>query len=61
MATGNNQSITVTSSSGLSEEDIKRMITEAENHALSDKVLRALIKAANEGECVCDDTEKCKP
>lgn len=36
------------------------MIADAEAHAQSDKVRRALIEAANEGDMMCDDIEKGK-
>ncbi|MHB1642246.1 MAG: Hsp70 family protein, partial [Acidithiobacillus sp.] len=48
--TGKEQSIKITASSGLSEEEIKRMIQEAEAHAADDKKARALIEARNEAD-----------
>ena len=37
MATGKDQKITITSSSGLSKEEVERMAKEAEAHASEDK------------------------
>ncbi|MBU2827633.1 molecular chaperone DnaK [Acidithiobacillus ferriphilus] len=48
--TGKEQSIKITAGSGLSEEEIKRMIQEAEAHAADDKKARALIEARNEAD-----------
>jgi Molecular chaperone len=41
MGTGKEQSISITSSSGLSEEEIDKLIKEAEGHAKEDKIKRA--------------------
>ncbi|KAH0829095.1 heat shock protein 70 family [Lanmaoa asiatica] len=57
-ATGKDQSMTIASSSGLSDKDIERMVSDAEQYAESDKARRALIEEANKGESVCSDTEK---
>jgi molecular chaperone DnaK len=48
--TGKEQSIKITAGSGLSEEEIKRMVAEAEAHAADDKKARALIEARNEAD-----------
>ncbi|WP_414040036.1 molecular chaperone DnaK [Acidithiobacillus sp. M4-SHS-6] len=48
--TGKEQSIKITAGSGLSEEEIKRMIAEAEAHAADDKKARVLIEARNEAD-----------
>lgn len=50
--------MTIASSSGLSEKDIERMVSDAEKYAESDKSRRSLIEEANKGESVCMDTEK---
>jgi len=50
--TGKNQQITIQSSGGLSESEIKKMIHEAEQNAESDKEKRTAIEARNE----CDAT-----
>ncbi|KAH7883285.1 heat shock protein [Phlebopus sp. FC_14] len=57
-ATNKDQSMTIASSSGLSDKDIERMVADAEQYAESDKARRALIEEANKGESVCSDTEK---
>ncbi|KAF9243232.1 heat shock protein [Melanogaster broomeanus] len=57
-ATNKDQSMTIASSSGLSDKDIERMVSDAEQYAESDKARRALIEEANKGESVCSDTEK---
>ncbi|WP_263356422.1 molecular chaperone DnaK [Acidicapsa ligni] len=47
MATGKDQRITITSSSGLSKEEVERMAKEAEAHATEDKEQREQIEARN--------------
>lgn len=48
--TGKEQRITITSSSGLSEEEIQKMIREAEAHSEEDKRRRDLIEVQNQAE-----------
>jgi molecular chaperone DnaK len=48
--TGKENKITIKSDSGLSKEEIERMVQEAEENAESDKKLRALIEARNNAE-----------
>ena len=48
--TGKEANITIKSSSGLSEEEIKRMVREAEENAESDKKQKELIEARNQAE-----------
>jgi molecular chaperone DnaK len=57
-ATGKDQSMTIASSSGLSDKDIEKMVSDAEQYAESDKERRALIEEANKADSVCADTEK---
>ena len=57
-ATGKDQSMTIASSSGLSDKDIERMVSEAEQYAETDKQRKALIEEANKADSVCADTEK---
>lgn len=57
-ATNKDQSMTIASSSGLSDKDIERMVSDAEQYAESDKLRRDLIEESNKGESVCSDTEK---
>jgi molecular chaperone DnaK len=48
--TGKSQKITITSSSGLSEEEIERMMKEAELHAEEDKKRKELVEKRNEAD-----------
>jgi len=48
--TGKEQKITITSSNGLSKEEVERMRREAETHASEDQQQRELIEARNEAE-----------
>ncbi|KAF6763021.1 heat shock protein 70 family [Ephemerocybe angulata] len=57
-ATGKDQSMTIASSSGLSDKDIERMVSQAEEFAESDKERRALIEEGNKADSVVNDTEK---
>jgi len=57
-ATNKDQSMTIASSSGLSDKDIEKMVSDAEEFAETDKARRALIEEANKAESVCADTEK---
>ncbi|KAF8891845.1 heat shock protein 70 family [Infundibulicybe gibba] len=57
-ATNKDQSMTIASSSGLSDKDIEKMVSDAEQYAETDKERRALIEEANKADSVCADTEK---
>jgi molecular chaperone DnaK len=57
-ATAKEQSIRITAASGLSEEDIDKMIKDAELHAEEDKKKRELIDTKNSAEALVDQTEK---
>ncbi|THH18531.1 hypothetical protein EW146_g1772 [Bondarzewia mesenterica] len=57
-ATNKDQSMTIASSSGLSDKDIERMVSDAEQYAETDKARRDLIEESNKAESVCADTEK---
>jgi len=57
-ATGKEQSIRIQASGGLSDEDIQRMIKEAEAHAAEDKKRRELVEAKNHLEALIHSTEK---
>ncbi|KAG5647058.1 hypothetical protein DXG03_001428 [Asterophora parasitica] len=57
-ATNKDQSMTIASSSGLSDKDIEKMVSDAEQYAETDKSRRALIEEANKADSVCADTEK---
>ncbi|GJQ60259.1 MAG: molecular chaperone DnaK [Candidatus Scalindua sp. AMX11] len=58
LGTGKEQSIKIQSSSGLSEEEIKKMQTDAEQHAEEDKGKKELINARNEADQAIYATEK---
>ncbi|TFK74635.1 heat shock protein 70 [Pluteus cervinus] len=57
-ATNKDQSMTIASSSGLSDKDIEKMVSDAEQFAETDKARRGLIEEANKADSVCADTEK---
>ena|SRR5882724_4835600 len=59
-ATNKDQSMTIASSSGLSDKDIERMVAESEQYAETDKARRNVIEEANKADSVCADTEKGK-
>jgi molecular chaperone DnaK len=56
--TGKEQTITIQASGGLSEEDIEKMVRDAEENAESDKARRALVEARNQAESLIESTEK---
>lgn len=58
MATGNEQKVTITSSTGLSKEDIEKMKQDAELHAEEDKKNKELIDAKNQADSLAYQTEK---
>ncbi len=57
-ATNKEQSMRIQPSGGLSDDDIKRMVKEAEEHAGEDKAKRELAEAKNQGEALVHATEK---
>ncbi|HEV2072693.1 MAG TPA: molecular chaperone DnaK [Thermomicrobiales bacterium] len=57
-ATGKEQKITITGSSGLSEEEVQRMVTEAEQHASEDQKRREAIETRNNAESLMFQAEK---
>jgi len=57
-STNKDQSITIASGSGLSEEEIQGMVNDAEKYAGQDKDRKAAIEAANRADSVTNDTEK---
>lgn len=57
-ATGKEQRVRVTASSGLNEDEIKRMVRDAELHAEEDKRRRELIQARNQLDSVVYTCEK---
>jgi molecular chaperone DnaK len=58
MGTGKEQSIKIQASSGLSEEEIKKKVKDAEAHAEEDKRKKTLVEARNKADQVVYTTEK---
>jgi molecular chaperone DnaK len=57
-ATGKEQTITIQASGGLSDDDIERMVREAEENAEADKERKELVEATNQAESLIHSTEK---
>ncbi|MBA3563916.1 MAG: molecular chaperone DnaK [Gammaproteobacteria bacterium] len=57
-ATGKQQTIVIKASSGLSDEEIERMVTDAEAHAEEDKRFRDMVDARNQADALVHATEK---
>jgi molecular chaperone DnaK len=57
-ATNKQQSIRITAASGLSEDEINRMVKDAELHADEDKRKRELVDTKNSAEALIDQTQK---
>src|SRR5882724_7552520 len=57
-ATGKDQKITITSSSGLSKEEIDRMAKDAESHAAEDKAKREEIESKNQLDTMTYNVDK---
>ncbi len=57
-ATGKEQSIRIQASGGLSDDEIERMVSEAEAHADEDKKARERAEAKNQGDSLIHSTEK---
>ena len=57
-ATSKQQQITITSSSGLSQEEIEKMARDAEEHSAEDQKRKEEIEARNQAEAVIYSTEK---
>ena len=58
LGTGNQQQIQITGGSGLKEEEVERMIKDAESHADEARTLRDLAEARNQAETLVYSTEK---
>ena len=58
LGTGKEQSIQITASSGLSDEEIERLVKEAEAHAEDDKKKKDLVEARNQADSLIYQTEK---
>jgi molecular chaperone DnaK len=57
-ATGKEQKIIIQASSGLSEDEIEKMVKDAESHAAEDKEKRELIDLKNQADTLSYQTEK---
>src|SRR3989449_1636152 len=58
LGTGKEQSIKITASSGLSEQEIKQMVKDAEAHAAEDKQRKETVEARNQLDSLIYSTEK---
>ncbi|WP_208347076.1 molecular chaperone DnaK [Pseudaestuariivita rosea] len=56
--TGKEQKITIQASGGLSDEDIEKMVRDAEENAEADKERKELVEAKNQAESLIHSTEK---
>jgi molecular chaperone DnaK len=56
--TGKEQKITIQASGGLTDEDIERMVREAEENAEGDKKRKELVETRNQAESLIHSTEK---
>jgi molecular chaperone DnaK len=57
-ATGKEQSIQITASSGLTKEEIDKMVKDAESHAEDDRKKRDLVEARNQADTLIYSTER---
>ena len=57
-ATGKEQNIRIQASGGLKDDDIEKMIKEAEQHAEEDKKIKEAIEARNHADAMIHETEK---
>ena len=58
MATGKEQKITISGSSGLSKDDVERMVRDAESHAAEDETRRELIDTRNQADALTYSVER---
>jgi molecular chaperone DnaK len=58
IATGKEQKITISGSSGLSKADVERMVKDAQSHASEDQARRDLIDARNQADSLAYQVEK---
>lgn len=58
LGTGKEQNITITSSGGMSKEDIERMVQEAEAHAAEDKARKDEVETRNNADSLVYQAEK---
>ena len=57
-ATGKSQTIVIKASSGLSNEEVERMVADAESHAEEDRKFRELVDARNQADSLIHASEK---
>jgi molecular chaperone DnaK len=57
-ATGKTQAITITASSGLSKDEVSKMVRDAESHSAEDKKQRELIELRNQADSLAYNVEK---
>jgi molecular chaperone DnaK len=58
VATGKQQSIVIKASSGLTDEEIEKMVRDAESHAADDKKFEELVTARNQADALIHATRK---
>jgi molecular chaperone DnaK len=58
LATGKEQKITITATSGLSKQDVERLLAEAQAHAAEDQKRRELIETRNQADALAYEVEK---
>lgn len=57
-ATGREQNVTITAGSGLSDEEVDRMVEEAKQYAAEDAKVKEMVEVRNQAEKAVFDTEK---
>src|SRR5204862_2277476 len=57
-ATGKEQKITISNSSGLSKDEVDRLVKDAQGHAAEDQAKRTLIDARNQTDALVYQVEK---
>jgi molecular chaperone DnaK len=57
-ATGKSQAITITASSGLSKDEVQKMVRDAESHSAEDKKRRELVDLRNQADSLAYQVEK---
>jgi len=57
-ATGKSQTIVIKASSGLSDDEVERMVADAESHAEEDRKFRELVDARNQADSLIHASEK---
>jgi len=57
-STGKSQEIKITGSSGLSDEEIEKMVQDAEANKVADEARKAVVEAKNQGDALAHQTKK---